>query len=61
MKKESPGPLTFMKKKGRWDVIIIQVHLGDISGLVPDHHNKVTLKIKRVIIFLLRVGLAFDL
>lgn len=32
----------------------VQEYLRDIMGLIPDHCNKVTIKIKRVIIFCLQ-------
>lgn len=40
---------------------IMEGYLGDISGLVPDHLNKLTIAIKQVLIFLLMEGFAFDL
>lgn len=33
--------------------LIVQAYLGNIAGLVPEHHNKASITIKRVIIFLL--------
>lgn len=38
-----------------------EAYFRDIVGLVPNHHNKVNIVIKRVVIFLLVVGLAFTL
>lgn len=40
---------------------ILQAHLRDVEGSVPDLYNKASFAIKRVIIFLLVEGLAFGL
>lgn len=39
----------------------VQASLRDIVGVVPDHHNKASVTIKRVFIFLLVEGLFFNL
>lgn len=42
--------LVFIKCKGnKWSILkrVIQAYLGDILGLVPDHHNTAGMAIKR--------------
>ena len=53
-----PPLFTFFKKL---KLKFIQAHLGDMTVWVPDHHNKASIAIKPVIIFLLVKGLAFNL
>lgn len=46
---------------GKADIpVVIQAALG-IAGSVPDHRNEVSISIKRVIVFLLAEGLAYNL
>lgn len=40
--------------------MILQAYLRDIAGSVPDHCNKAIIIIKRVVIFVLVEGLAFN-
>ena len=44
-----------------WVSQSVQAHLGDIASSVPEHHNKVSIMIKQVIILLLVEGTAFGL
>lgn len=47
---------------GRTDIpVVIQANLGGIAGSVPDHRNEVSISTKRVTVFLLAEGLAYNL
>lgn len=39
----------------------VQAYLKDIAGSVPNHHNKMNIAIKQILIFLLMKALAFNL
>lgn len=32
----------------RCSIMLVQAHLGDITGLVPYHHNKMSITIKQI-------------
>lgn len=40
---------------------VVQAYLKDIAGSVPDHHNKMNIAVKQILIFLLVKALAFNL
>lgn len=39
--------------------MLLKANLRDTAALVPDHRNRVSVAIKRVVVFLLVEGLAF--
>lgn len=40
---------------------VVQAYLRGIAGSIPDHHDKVNIPIKWVVVFVVVEGLAFNL